>query len=158
MAIKLDESDIAILALLRDNSNVPLKDMSAKIGVHPNTIMKRVSRIEDEGIIRGYKADIDYAKLGYDTYAIVSIKIDDKKGEGGQLQKMLCGIPEVVALHDIAGENDSVAIIRVRSREELLAIIKMIRSHNCVISTVSQQVWVTYKTAADYNPLKRKEK
>jgi len=51
--------------------------------VHQNTLLKKVKRLEKDGIIRKHLISIDYDKLGYEMHAIVSIKFDGRlKNEG----------------------------------------------------------------------------
>ena len=52
----MDETNKAILRLLRDNGRMPFSEIGEKIGISRVAVKKRVKKLEDEGIIRGYKA------------------------------------------------------------------------------------------------------
>ena len=62
----IDEVDQAILhALQADARNVSSGDIAARTGVSDSTVRKRIQRLEADGVIKGYSADVDYQKSGY---------------------------------------------------------------------------------------------
>ncbi|RLM53542.1 Lrp/AsnC family transcriptional regulator [Halobellus sp. Atlit-31R] len=68
-ADELDELDRHILReLQRDARHVSSRDIAATVTASPSTIRKRIQRLEDEGVISAYRADIDYERAGYRVY------------------------------------------------------------------------------------------
>jgi DNA-binding Lrp family transcriptional regulator len=66
MSDKLDETDQAILeALQRDARNTSSEDIASRLGTSGSTIRKRIKRLEERGIIKGYTAQVDYDRSGY---------------------------------------------------------------------------------------------
>ena len=61
---KFDKKDLEILRALRENCHVSVKKLAAKLKMHPNTALQRIKRLENERVIRGYRANIDFAKVG----------------------------------------------------------------------------------------------
>ena len=66
MAVDLDDVDKRILHVLSKNSRLSYRAIARKVDVSVATALNRVKQLEQEGIILGYGARIDYEKAGYD--------------------------------------------------------------------------------------------
>jgi len=75
----IDETDSAILDILKDNARTPFLDIAKKLGISESTIRKRVSSLESKGVIKKYSAVIEPAKIGYGSVAIVGIDVQPEK-------------------------------------------------------------------------------
>ena len=126
MICKIDETDQMILCELRDNSKRPIRELAKKLHMHPNTVLQRIKKLEKEGIIRKYVAELDYKKMGYDIHVIVMIKV--RKGRAGDKEQLndITHIPQVQSLHAVTGAYDLIATVRVRNRDELLEVLRRI--------------------------------
>jgi len=66
MADQIDEVDAAILrALQEDARNMSSGDIATRTGTSDSTVRKHIQRLESEGVIKGYSADVDYQRSGY---------------------------------------------------------------------------------------------
>lgn len=74
MTKPLDRIDRKILRALLENGRLSNAELSEKVGLSPSPCWQRVKRLEDEGVIRGYTAILDQAKL---AFAPQSISISD---------------------------------------------------------------------------------
>lgn len=82
----------------------------------------RIKNLEDRGFIEGYTALLDPAKLGYDLTAVIFIQI-----EGDYLKNLaneLAQMSNVIGVYEVTGEFDVVAIVKLKDRERLNALIK----------------------------------
>ncbi|MFD2355861.1 Lrp/AsnC family transcriptional regulator [Nonomuraea ferruginea] len=61
---ELDSIDLAILAALQRDARLPNKDLAERLGVAPSTALERVRALRRRGIITGFRASVDVAKLG----------------------------------------------------------------------------------------------
>lgn len=147
-----DEFDLMILDELRKDCDVSVRQLAKKTGLHPNTLMQRIKRLEDDKVIVKYTADIDYSKLGYDFHALVMIKVVKGAGWSMKLTENLISIPEITALYNITGENDITAIVRTRNRDELTNVISKILSIDWVSDTNTHLVLRVLKHSYEYNP------
>ena len=154
MVAKHDELDLEILRELKDNSKIPYRKLASKLGVHPNTLMQRIKRLEKNKIIKRYTVDIDFENIGYDSQVLVLIKA--RGGRIGNLQQLhdIASIPQVRLLYGITGTYDVVAFILVKNRDELVSILKKIQEHPVISRTNSHIVLYSYKSIDDFNPLK----
>lgn len=72
----IDEKDMKILEILRENARTPLTDIATTLGVSESTIRKRVRALEDRGVIKRYTIVVDPAKLGYDSVSFVGLDVE----------------------------------------------------------------------------------
>jgi DNA-binding Lrp family transcriptional regulator len=80
-----------------------------------------VRNLEKQDIVRGYRANVDYMKLGYEFMAIVHIYVE---GDLMGVQQSIRELKNVVAVLDVTGECDSIAWVACRSREEFSQVVK----------------------------------
>jgi DNA-binding Lrp family transcriptional regulator len=67
----LDKKDNMILAMLARNARAPMMEMAKKLGISNTATKKRIGRLEKNGIIRGYRADVDFQSIGKEDYMIL---------------------------------------------------------------------------------------
>lgn len=118
----LDKIDEQILLALRQDARSSFRQMAKKLGIHPTTLISRVGKLEKAGIISGYGANLNLTKLGYEFMGVVQIKI--AKGRLIESQERISRLRGVVAVYDVTGEYDSVAIIAAKNREAFSRLIK----------------------------------
>ncbi len=70
---KIDSKDRKIIDILLDNSRTPFTEIAQELEMSEGTVRKRVSRLEKEGVIRGYTVDIDPSKLGYRSVTLLGL-------------------------------------------------------------------------------------
>jgi len=150
---KVDAIDLVILRELRDDCKRPMREMAQKLRMHPNTLLQRIKRLEKAKIVRRYHADIDYRLLGYDMHAIVMIKIRKSGLEDEDLLKDVAALPEIQSLYAVAGGADCIAIVKAKSRDDLVRVLRTIQTEKAVLRTTSYLVLVTYKESYQFNPL-----
>ncbi|MEA1908058.1 MAG: Lrp/AsnC family transcriptional regulator, partial [Euryarchaeota archaeon] len=72
----IDERDILIIEILRENARTPHTEIAARLGVGESTIRNRVRLLEEGGVIKQYTVVTDPAKLGYNSVALVGIDVE----------------------------------------------------------------------------------
>ena len=75
----LDETDIGILRILRQNARTPFLGIAKKMRISESTIRKRVKDLEQKGVIKKYSAIVEPSKLGYGSVALVGIDVKPEK-------------------------------------------------------------------------------
>ena len=71
--MNLDEIDQQIVALLRENARRSFQDIGSRVSLSAPAVKRRVDRLEEAGVIRGYSAVLDHVALGWTTHAVVSL-------------------------------------------------------------------------------------
>lgn len=112
----LDDIDRRLLASLQDDGRMTNVDLAAKVGLTPPPCLRRVRGLEESGVIRGYHADLDGAKLGYTitVFAMVSLK-SQAEDALRQFEDHMRALPEVRECHMLNGEIDF--ILKIVSRD-----------------------------------------
>ena len=77
---EFDELDRKIINLLATSSEGSFRQQAKQIGVHPTTLIQRVRNLESKGVINGYRAKIDYMRLGFGYMGLVQIYMEATYG------------------------------------------------------------------------------
>ena len=100
----LDRYDVALLGELQRDARQSNADLAARIGLSPAPTWRRVRRLEELGIITGYRAEIDRRKIGLGVLAFVRVDTDrDNMAATKVLEDAIRGLPEVISCHYISG-------------------------------------------------------
>jgi Lrp/AsnC family transcriptional regulator for asnA, asnC and gidA len=125
----LDNIDLSILRLLRQNARMSLQEMSRRTGISDATIQFRLKRMKANGVIEKFTVTANPAATGYTITAIILVKTDIDRHE--QAVAALSKLADVTEVYGILGEYDLFVKVWSRSLEELNAIINdRIRSIN----------------------------
>lgn len=111
---KLDDFDFAILEALQTDGRATNVDIAGKVNLSPSPCLRRIRNLEQSGVIRGYRADIDRKEVGLGLTVFVEIKVDRHSKENAlSHQEALLAIPEVVSCFIISGQADFLAEVVV---------------------------------------------
>lgn len=117
----LDDIGWKILAELQQNARIPFAELGRAVGLSTPAVTERVHKMEDAGIIVGYRAQIDPAKVGLSMLAFVNVKV------GGEnlvrFMELAATHPEVLECHRVTGAESfllKVAVSDVVHMERLL--------------------------------------
>ena len=112
----LDRIDRRLLCELQNEGRITNVELAQRVGLTAPPCLRRVRALEDEGVIRGYHADLDASKLGYaiTVFALVSLK-SQAEDALRQFEEHMKGLPEVRECHMLNGEIDF--ILKIVSRD-----------------------------------------
>jgi Lrp/AsnC family leucine-responsive transcriptional regulator len=103
----LDEIDRKILQLLEADGRLTNVELANQIGLSPSPCLRRVRRLEAEGIIQGYGARIDRSKVGFGLTAFVSVKMErPREAEASHFRESMQLLPHVLSCYLISGQPD----------------------------------------------------
>jgi DNA-binding Lrp family transcriptional regulator len=145
----MDELDKRIVEELCTSSQGSYRQIAKRLGIHPTTLIQRVKHLEEEDVIKGYRANVDYLKLGYEFMAIVHIYVE---GDLIAIQEAIKEIPEVLAIFDVTGECDSIAWLACKNRVEFSDVVKQMLSVPGVKKTNTYVVLNVMKDPYDFIP------
>lgn len=104
---KLDRYDNLILQTLQKNGRATNVELSEQVNLSPPQCFRRVRRLETEGIIRAYRAQVDPAALGLGVVAFVNINIErDQFKHVRELENAIRQFPEIIECYTISGDFD----------------------------------------------------
>lgn len=99
----LDETGQALLSELLANARIPFSELGRKVGLSAPAVAERVRRLEDAGIIRGYRAEVDLGKLGLPLQAYIRISVENTRDDA--FLKKIGQLPEVHACDRVTGTD-----------------------------------------------------
>ena len=137
----LDDTDHALLALLRDNARASTAELARKLGLSRTTVQSRIERLERQRVIAGYTITVPDALEASLVRAHVLITLVPK--QSAAIEIALRRIPEVRVLHSVSGPFDLIAIVAASSIVELDALIDRIGALDGVERTTSAIVLST---------------
>jgi Lrp/AsnC family transcriptional regulator, leucine-responsive regulatory protein len=113
---KLDRIDRAILHELARNARIPMTELGQKVGLSKTPVAARVRRLETEGVITGYRAELSARKLGMEHVAFLEVRLSDTREDSlAAFNKAVREIAQVEECHLIAGGFDY--LVKVRTRD-----------------------------------------
>ena len=118
---ELDSLHWKILIELQKNARISYTDLGKKVGLSAPAIAERIEKLEEAGIIKGYKAEVDIEKLGYPIRAIMCFTID--RGKEKAFTEYLKKMPEVYECTRITGNYCMVIKLAIHHSSELDDII-----------------------------------
>jgi len=122
----VDEKDLEIIRMLEENARTPLTKIAARLGVSDVAVRKRLRKLEEEGVIKGYKPKLDHAKLGYRARAIVGFDVEPEKLL--EVAKAISGKPEVKFVAITSGDHMVMTEVWARDNEELRIFLEELAS------------------------------
>jgi Lrp/AsnC family transcriptional regulator, leucine-responsive regulatory protein len=117
----LDSIGWNILTELQQNARIQLAELGRRVGLSNPAVIERVRRMEEAGIIKGYRAEIDYGKVGLPVCAFIRVRV-----VGNLIPRVIevtRAMPEVYECHRIAGEDTFLLKVYVPTSEALEKIV-----------------------------------
>jgi Lrp/AsnC family transcriptional regulator, leucine-responsive regulatory protein len=102
-----DRIDLAILGHLQTHGRIANIDLAEAVSLSPSACLRRLRALEHDGVIAGYRAELDRDKVGLQLTIFVELKVEGHSQEtSSRVERALTAIPAVVACHVISGAAD----------------------------------------------------
>lgn len=138
----MDAVDRKIVALLRENARRSFQDIGERISLSAPAVKRRVDRLEERGVIKGYTATVDPAVLGYHTHAFVSLYCEGRM-TAAEIREAVIDHPEVLGAYTVAGESSAILHVVAEDTQHLEASLERLRDTPGVLRTQTQIVLST---------------
>ena len=138
----MDQIDQRIVALLRENARRSFQDIGERVSLSAPAVKRRVDRLEGEGVIRGYSANLDPAAFGWNTHAFVELFCEGGMS-GAEVRSAVDDHPEVEAAYTIAGAPSAILHLRASDTQHLEEALERLRDVDGVQRTQTQVVLST---------------
>lgn len=146
----LDAKDWQLLELLQKDARTGFAQLGRQVGLSAPATAERVKRLEDAGVIRGYRAEIDPQKLGYAIEAVIRLRCDGNIC--ASVGPALADIPEIIDYRRLAGEDSGSLRVIAMSVAHLEAVLdRIVRFH----PSISTTTLVVLQTPYSNRPLSR---
>jgi Lrp/AsnC family leucine-responsive transcriptional regulator len=143
----VEDLDRQIVRLLAGDGRMSFTDLGRATGLSTSAVHQRVRRLEQRGVIRGYRAVIDAQAAGLPLTAFISIKAVDPAAED-DAPGLLAGISAIEACYSVAGEEAYILKVRVASPQALEALLTELRTE----AGVSTRTTVVLSTPFEDRP------
>jgi len=132
----LDAANVRILQALQADPRISMSELGRRVGMSAPAVTERVQRLEEGGVIRGYRVDIDPAAVGYPVAAWVRVR--PGPGQLMKIAELATAIPEVVECHRITGEDCFLMKVYVEAVDELETVLDRFLLYGQTTSSIVQ--------------------
>ena len=127
----VDARDLEILAVLQQDARATYAEVARQVGLSTSSVHQRVRRLEEGGVIRGYRAVVDPQAVGLNVTALVSVSPLDPK-QPDDLPERVTSFPEIEDCYSVAGDENYVLKVRTRTTADLEDLLRRIREEGGV--------------------------
>ena len=120
--MNFDETDSKILKNLLVDARLSSRQLAHKLGLATVTVISRMKKLEKNKVIKGYSAQLDHEKLGYDITAVIEIKTG--QGKMIEVEKKIAEFENICAVYDITGKYDVMVVGKFKNRDDLSKFVK----------------------------------
>jgi Lrp/AsnC family transcriptional regulator, leucine-responsive regulatory protein len=131
---RLDDTDSRILEVLQRDGRASFASLARAVAMSPSAVAERVRRLEEAGVIAGYRAVVDPERVGLTILAFVRLRYPS--GNYRPFEKLLAATPEIVEAHHVTGEDCFVLKVLARSMRHLESVTRRIGALGAVTTSV----------------------
>ena len=140
----LDDKDKKIIELLVASGREPATSISEKIGLSVPSVTERIKKLQENNIISGFKAVVNYKNLGFDVNALITI-ISESSSQYDGFRGETENNPEIIKCFSTTGNGSHVLLIRTKNTDSLEKLLSKIQQWPGVKRTETQLILSTYK-------------
>ena len=117
----LDDIGWRILQELQENPRIGYTELGRRVGMTDTAVAQRVRRLEESGIITGYRLELNTEKLGLPILAFIRLTSNDVKS--GRVDSLVKSLPEILECHRVTGDDSYIMKAVVASVQHLETLI-----------------------------------
>jgi Lrp/AsnC family transcriptional regulator, leucine-responsive regulatory protein len=130
----LDHTDHRIIGLLLEDGRRSASEIGRHVNLSPAAAKRRIDRLESLGVIIGYRAIVDHAKLGGAIEAFAEVRFEGAT-QVDDIDRAFAALPELVEAFTMAGDTDALVRLRVADLSHLKSVIDEIRRSGGIVGT-----------------------
>nr|AFD03231.1 AsnC family transcriptional regulator [uncultured bacterium W4-39b] len=154
---EFDATDRAILEMLQDNCKQPMAAIGQQVGLSAPSVLERIHKLEETGVITGYAAQVDPRRLGKDVTAFIGVATDVPRAIG-TLERGIAGINDVLECHHVTGAHTFMLKVKVENTQSLESLIDRLRGFEgvsrtetlVVLSTATERSRIALDTSDEF--------
>lgn len=145
--MELDTFDFRLLDALQRNASRTNAELGSVVGLSASQISRRRERLESAGVINGYRADLNAAKLGFAVTVFIHVTLAaHSAGNSELLRNLILATPEIQEAHAMTGETDYLLRVAIKGLVELSTFVnETLLPHQAVARVRSEIVLETIK-------------
>lgn len=142
----LDETNLRLLALLQKNPRMPMSELGRRVGMSSPSVTERITRLEERGVIAGYRLELNPAELGYSMIAFVRVR--PLPGHLVKVAELARQIPQITECHRITGEDCFILKLYLPDISALDRILDRFLAHGQTTTSIVQSSPVPERSLA----------
>ena len=143
MAVDLDDIDWAIIDQLQQEARLSLAELGRRVKLSPSATTERVRRLEESGVITGYRAVLDLAKVGYPVLAVVRLKYPGNHHQ--PLRRLLAERREILECLRTTGDDCYTLKVAATSMEHLETLMDELAGFGSTTTSVVYSQTLPYR-------------
>ena len=145
---RIDSIDRQILLILQNDARTSNAEIARQVGLTPSAVLERIKKLEDKSAIRGFAARLDPNTIGYGLTAFVFVK---KTCDTGDTDQRLAEIPQVLEVHEVAGEDCVLMKVCARDTADMSRLLR--EEIKILPNIVSTKTTIVLQTIKETNAL-----
>jgi DNA-binding Lrp family transcriptional regulator len=122
--LSIDRLDVELLEILARDARAGVVEMASTLCISRNTVQSRLKRLEDAGLLTGYRPELDLAHAGVATQAFIGLEV--QQGCLGSIVEALREIPQVLEVHATTGREDLLVRAATETQAGLQQLIEQL--------------------------------
>lgn len=135
-AVGIDETNRRLLVGLQANPRVSMSELGRSVGMSSPAVTERVRRMEEAGIITGYRLEVDPAALGLPLTAYVRVR--PNPGQLGRIAALAADIPEISECHRVTGDDCFLLKVHLPAMDQLDRVLDRFLQHGTTTTSMVQ--------------------
>ena len=145
----MDRKDRQILGLLERNARLGYGEIGTAVGLAGSSVHDRVRKLEKQGIVKGYRAEVDFEAAGLPITAIVSLAL--RPASPADIPAKVAEFELVESCYSVAGDNSYALVVRAPSTKDLEELLDALRAKLEVVTRST----VVLSTPFQHRPMLR---
>ena len=122
--LSIDRLDFQLLEAMTRDARLGVVALAAKLGVSRNTVQSRLKRLEDGGLVTGYRPELCLSRIGAATLAFIGLEIE--QGKLATVVQELSTVPQILEVHATTGREDLLVRVAAADQTELQRLIERV--------------------------------
>jgi len=144
VAHSIDEIDTKILELLQQDGRMKRSDVADEVDLSISAVSERMRKLEERGVIQGYKAVVDAKRLRLDITAFIRVSVDGSEHYSTFIDRVT-SMEQVLEVHSITGAGSHVLKVRTKNTTTLEHFLSEIQAIPGITQTTTSIVLSTFK-------------
>ena len=132
----LDARNVELIRLLQADPRASVSELARRVGMSAPAVKERLTRLEEAGVIRGYRLELDPTALGLPL--TVFVRIRPMPGQLPKIAEMAKAMPQVVECHRITGEDCFILKVHLDALESLDGVLDRFLAYGQTTTSIVQ--------------------
>ena len=141
---RIDDIDVRILQLLQERGRIKRNEIAEKVSLSVPSVSERMKKLEERGVVAGYRAIVNPKRVGYDISAFIRVMVDGSKHYPGFVERA-SKLDQVQEVHSITGEGSHILRVLIRNTSGLEQLLSTIQGWPGIHGTSTSIVLSSYK-------------